>query len=548
MAHFRLTLQGKHRPYDLGDSQNPLGTSEKSEINLFNQESKKQELIKQIEDSSMNRFHIKLVLVSGLGFLIDSYHLSLFTFIIPMLKFIYYPEMDRFPYCWEVVLITNCYLGVIIGLLYFGYMADCYGRKKIYAITTSITMIGSLGCCFCSNTLRGINVLDGLMFWQFIVGIGIGGDFVISGLIAIEFSPLNLRGTMIASSFIFYSFGNLIGGTLTYVILYIYKDAINKDIFILDNIWRILTLFGALLSLLSLLIRCTIPETLRYTLQVKQNFLNGIKTIQQVFKTNLKNTIYEDKLKIQLSELMTSSFNLSSFQPNYPTLREVIEFIRRDVKNIKLILFLSLSWFTLDFAYAGTTLNNSGILSYLGYSDETSGYLTLQHVALGNIMLTLMGGIPGVILSAIIIDRVGRVRLQKICFFMLIVIYIILSAVFYFLNNDTPKSILSIIFFSLARFFINLGPNITILILALESFPTRYRGLCLAIPASFGKLGSIFSQISFINFEDNPANFPLLLFICTIVMMLGFLVSLSLKETKSLSLPENSMNTLLHEA
>lgn len=58
---------------------------------------------------------------------------------------------------------------------------------------------------FCStlsaNTVKGITMVQMLVFWRFFLGIGIGGDYPVSAIITSESANTNRRGAMIATVF-----------------------------------------------------------------------------------------------------------------------------------------------------------------------------------------------------------------------------------------------------------------------------------------------------------------------------------------------------------
>ncbi|CAG8819398.1 28050_t:CDS:2, partial [Racocetra persica] len=61
---------------------------------------------------------------------------------------------------------------------------------------------------------------------------------------------------------------------------------------------------------------------------------------------------------------------------------------------------------------------------------------------------------------------------------------------------------LFIIFFTIAQFFFNFGPNATTFVVPGEVFPTRYRSTGHGISAAAGKLGAIISQVGFFKLKD----------------------------------------------
>jgi PHS family inorganic phosphate transporter-like MFS transporter len=54
-----------------------------------------------------------------------------------------------------------------------------------------------------------------------------------------------------------------------------------------------------------------------------------------------------------------------------------------------------------------------------------------------------------------------------------------------------PTHFASMIFYALAQFMFNLGPNTLTYVIAAEIFPTEFRGTCFGIAAAAGKIGAI---------------------------------------------------------
>lgn len=72
-------------------------------------------------------------------------------------------------------------LGVIIGQLFFGILSDRLGRTRMFTIVLIISIVGTFGSALSASTMSGLNIFAILVMWRFIVGIGIGGDFPLSG-------------------------------------------------------------------------------------------------------------------------------------------------------------------------------------------------------------------------------------------------------------------------------------------------------------------------------------------------------------------------------
>jgi hypothetical protein len=76
---------------------------------------------------------------------------------------------------------------------------------------------------------------------------------------------------MIALVFSMQGIGNLDAAIVTIVLLAIFKDAINADVYNLDYVWRLCIGLGTIPAVATVYLRCTMPESPRYNLNVNHD-------------------------------------------------------------------------------------------------------------------------------------------------------------------------------------------------------------------------------------------------------------------------------------
>jgi MFS transporter, PHS family, inorganic phosphate transporter len=131
----------------------------------------------------------------------------------------------------------------------------------------------------------------------------------------------------------------------------------------------------------------------------------------------------------------------------------------RKPKNFLLLLGTAGSWFCLDVAFYGLSLNNGTILEVIGYSTKnaTSVYEFLYNTAVGNIIIVLAGAVPGYWVSVATIDTLGRKTNQLGGFAILTILFIIMGFAYWHISSSGLLAI-----YVLAQFFFNFGKPLTV--------------------------------------------------------------------------------------
>jgi len=145
-------------------------------------------------------------------------------------------------------------------------------------------------------------------------------------------------------------------------------------------------------------------------------------------------------------------------------------------------------------AFYGLGLNNSIILSAIGWTGGKNVYEYFYRSAVGNLILICAGAIPGYWVTVATVDTLGRKPIQLVGFIMLTILFIVIGFAYDPLKNSN-NGLLAL--YVIAQFFFNFGPNATTFIVPGECFPTRYRSTSHGISAAAGKIGAIIAQCVF---------------------------------------------------
>jgi MFS family permease len=141
-------------------------------------------------------------------------------------------------------------LGACVGALYFGRLADKIGRKKLFMLTLTIFMAGSVLTAFSMNFVW-------FLVCRVITGAGVGGEYSAIHSAVDELIPARVRGAVdliIGGSF---WIGTILGSLASLLLL-------DTSIFALDVGWRIAFGLTAVMGLGILLVRRNVPESPRW--------------------------------------------------------------------------------------------------------------------------------------------------------------------------------------------------------------------------------------------------------------------------------------------
>lgn len=139
-------------------------------------------------------YQVSVVIVAGLGFLVDAYSVFALNIIIPMLSYVYWGDIHRMPQSARTALTCAALVGTLVGQITFGILADRFGRRRMYGFELLLIITATVGCTTASSgAYNSMSVVGWLVFWRLLMGIGIGADYPLSGvhLISMTSRPQN---------------------------------------------------------------------------------------------------------------------------------------------------------------------------------------------------------------------------------------------------------------------------------------------------------------------------------------------------------------------
>ncbi|KAI9191049.1 hypothetical protein LWI28_002796 [Acer negundo] len=251
-----------------------------------------------------------------------------------------------------------CFAGLLLGSFFWGFVSDHYGRRHGFLGIALVASVTGLLSAFSPNYLSLV-ILRGL------VGFGLGsGPVFLSWFL--EFVPASSRGLWMVVISIFWTLGTISEAALAWIVM----PRLN---------WRWLLALSSVPSFAVLLFHGLSPESPR----IDEEFVNADHT-PLLFSTTNKTTVVKSGFS-SFSRLLSSRLIRTTF------LLWVLFFGNSFLYYGIILLTSELS--------SGKTKCGSTLL-LLGDSQDASLYI--------NVFVTSLAELPGLLFSAVIVDRVGR--------------------------------------------------------------------------------------------------------------------------------------------
>ena len=385
-------------------------------------------ILERLEALPVGSFHYKLLAVTGLGWLFDSMDTGLISFVLPMLSKEWGLTPDQAGWIGSIGLI-----GMALGAVLAGTIADRLGRKRVFAATVIIYSL-STGMCALAWSY------ESLLFFRFLVGFGLGGELPVAATLMSEYAPAQLRGRFIVLLESFWGLGWLVAACISYLVIPQFG-------------WKIAFVIGTLPALYVFLIRMHMPESIRYL--ISKDRIEEAKNI--ILDLECKLDVMSKEFDEELSPLEKGSEKQaepafsSLWTPQYRTRT----------------IMLWLAWFGIVYSYYGIFMWLPSIV----YSQGFEIVKTFEYV-----LAMTLAQLPGYFAAAWLVDRIGRRYTLSI----------------FLLMSSSPTTLLM---FGAAMSFFNLGAWGVIYTYTPEQYPTAIRALGSGWAAGFGRIGGMLAPM-----------------------------------------------------
>lgn len=500
-------------------------------------------------------FHFTTIVIAGMGFFTDAYDLICVSTVTKLLGRVHFykpgsPLPGTLPPGLNAAVNGIALLGAFFGQLFFGWLGDKMGRKRVYGFTAILMVFSSIASALSFGS-KPHAVIGTLCFFRLTLGFGIGGDYPLSATIMSEYSNTRTRGAFVGAVFANQGFGILVSAAVAIVASLGLRSAYPAPPYEVnpvastpaeaDYIWRIVFLFGSLPALFTFYWRTKMPETARYTALVAGNTVQAAKDMGQVLHMQFDGQ----------ADAAVRSKILDASEQNYELFSR--EFWRRHGLHL---LGTSSTWFLAGLPWYTLNLFEKDVLTavkWLPAPETMSAMDEVYRVSRAQALIALCSIIPGYWVTVALIDRIGRKPIQLQGFFFMCVFFLALGIPYSHWRDHNHIGF--VVIYAFTFFFCNFGPNETTFIVPAEIYPSRFRTTCHGISAAVGKLGAVLGAFgfSYLSQDPNPSfvdpgykpgiGAGKTFVILAGLSALGFLMTLLIPETKGLSLEEMSGET-----
>jgi MFS family permease len=350
--------------------------------------------------------------------------------------------------------------GACVGALFFGYLADRLGRKKLFLMTLGVYLLGTVATAFSMNPM---------FFYacRFVTGAGIGGEYAAINSAIDELIPARIRGRVdliINGSF---WIGTAFGAALSVLLL-------NKSLFAIDLGWRLAFGLGAAFSLVILLVRRNVPESPRWM------FIHGLEDEAEELVQDIEAQVEEstdEKLEDVDKDITVRQRKSIGFATIAKTM--VTMYPKRSVLGVSLFIGQAFLYNAVFFTYALV------LTKILKVSDSLAPW-SLIPLAIGNFL--------GPLLLGKFFDTVGRRAMISMSYVVSGLLLILTGVLF---NNGSLSATTLTAMWCAVFFFASAGASAAYLTVS-EIFPMETRAMAIAFFYAIGTgLGGIVGPIYF---------------------------------------------------
>jgi MFS transporter, PHS family, inorganic phosphate transporter len=397
-------------------------------------------VIDVLDGSRFQRFHYKAIAISGAGFFTDAYDLTVIGTALLLIKPLWGLDTGQVALLGSSALIASA-----IGAVVWGRLSDVLGRKRMYGLAAAIMTIAAIASGLAPS-------FAWLLAFRFILGVAIGGDYPVSGVMMTEYANVKDRGRMVALMFSSYVLGSIAGPAVALVLL---SSGLSQSL-----TWRLLLALGAVPSLLVLYARTKAPESPRFVAETD-----------------------EQRAAADLTMFTGTTTAATGMSGKRRTMWQCL----KAAGVWRAVLMTAGVWFLYDVAYYGNTISAPLLVK------SVAPHASMMEAVTVNLVLYAAFTLPAFGLAIWMIDKIGHIKLQIIGLIGMATGFTAIA-----LMSQVGHSVgMFVAAYGFSSFFMWFGPGITTMLLAAELFTTSIRATAHGFAAGAAKVGAFIGAISF---------------------------------------------------
>jgi MFS family permease len=391
------------------------------------------------------RVHLTITMALGIVWLLDAFEVNIIGSVIGTIDNVFNATALQ-----GSLIISIWLIGIMVGAFFFGYLADRFGRRKLFMLTLAL---------YASCTIIAALSVNLWMFiaFRFLTAIGVGAEYSAVNTAISEFIPARVRGRTNAAVMGFWNFGALFSAILSLILINVLPDNVG---------WRLAFAFGAIAAVLIVWLRRAVPESPRWLVM-----RGRVDDAEQVV-SGIEERVAREK-GMPVAQLPAAAVAPVSQYHAKPFFAQVGELLRRYPGRLALGCLLDLSE---AFGYYG-------IFAFLPLVVLPAVNIPPNQVPWFFIAGDI-GAVFGGLLVIFVLDRFGR-KVSVPAFYTLAAITAVLMGP----AALTHSGLAVLIAFIIANFFatsawISAYPTFT------EIFPTHLRGTGVGLSIAVGRIGA----------------------------------------------------------
>jgi MFS family permease len=399
-------------------------------------------LLRRLDAAAWNRVHTAITAALGIGWLLDAFEVTIVNNVIGALRDLW--RLTNLEASW---ILSIWFIGVMVGAYLFGYLADRFGRRRLFLVTLLLYGFFTFLTAFAWG-------YGSFMLLRALTAVGVGAEYAAINAAISEFIPARHRGKTNATVMNFWSLGAILAALVTLCLL----NNLPPDVG-----WRAAFGFGAIIAIFTGVARRYIPESPRWLLA--QGKVDAARAVVE----NVEKGRFEKQAK-----LLSGPRSSAASSENYGGFwRQSRELITRYPGRTALGSLL-------DFSEAA---GYYGLFAFLALFILPAVAVPPQFVPwfylIGNI-----GALAGGIVAAISLDKIGR-KITVPAFYVLAAFGVILLAG----ATYTRDWHWVLVAFTLANLFAT-GAWISAYPTFSEIFPTHLRSTGIGLSVAVGRIGA----------------------------------------------------------